>query len=49
VVDLGPEGGSGGGELVAEGSPDHVATVERSWTGRFLRAMPALAGPAASR
>ena len=40
VVDLGPEGGSGGGELVAEGSPDHVATVARSWTGRFLRAMP---------
>jgi excinuclease ABC subunit A len=40
VVDLGPEGGSGGGELVAEGPPEHVATVERSWTGRFLRAMP---------
>ncbi len=40
VVDLGPEGGSAGGELVAEGPPEHVATVERSWTGRFLRAMP---------
>jgi excinuclease ABC subunit A len=50
VVDLGPEGGSGGGELVAEGSPEHVATVERSWTGRFLRAMPVpVAGPATSR
>jgi len=36
VIDLGPEGGSGGGRVVAEGSPEHVATVPASYTGRFL-------------
>jgi excinuclease ABC subunit A len=42
VIDMGPEGGSGGGTVVAEGSPEHVATVEASHTGRFLA--PILAG-----
>ncbi|MEJ7799866.1 MAG: excinuclease ABC subunit UvrA [Ilumatobacter sp.] len=37
VIDLGPEGGNGGGTIVAEGTPEHVATVEASHTGRFLR------------
>ncbi len=37
VIDLGPEGGSGGGTLVAEGTPEDVARVEASHTGRFLR------------
>ena len=36
IVDLGPEGGSGGGRVVAEGTPEHVATLEHSHTGRFL-------------
>jgi excinuclease ABC subunit A len=36
VIDLGPEGGSGGGTVVAEGSPEHIATVRASHTGRFL-------------
>ena len=36
VVDMGPEGGSGGGQVVAEGTPEHVATVPASHTGRFL-------------
>ena len=36
VIDLGPEGGSGGGLVVAEGTPEHVATVPASHTGRFL-------------
>jgi excinuclease ABC subunit A len=36
VIDLGPEGGSGGGTVVAEGSPEHIATVPASHTGRFL-------------
>jgi excinuclease ABC subunit A len=36
VIDLGPEGGSGGGELVASGTPEQVAKVKRSHTGRFL-------------
>jgi excinuclease ABC subunit A len=38
VVDLGPEGGAGGGELVAWGTPEEVARVERSRTASFLRA-----------
>ena len=37
IIDLGPEGGSGGGHLVAEGTPEQVAKVEASHTGRFLR------------
>src|SRR5699024_3476380 len=36
VLDLGPEGGSGGGTLVAEGTPEHVANVAESHTGAFL-------------
>jgi len=36
VVDMGPEGGAGGGTVVAEGTPEHVAAVEASHTGRFL-------------
>jgi excinuclease ABC subunit A len=37
VLDLGPEGGPAGGEIVAEGSPEQVAGVARSFTGQFLR------------
>ncbi len=37
VIDMGPEGGSGGGTVVACGTPEHVAGVESSYTGRFLR------------
>ncbi|KJK49896.1 excinuclease ABC subunit A [Lentzea aerocolonigenes] len=36
VVDMGPEGGSGGGMVVAEGTPEQVAEVEKSYTGQFL-------------
>jgi excinuclease ABC subunit A len=36
IVDLGPEGGSGGGLVIAEGSPEHVAKVPESHTGRYL-------------
>jgi len=36
VIDIGPEGGDAGGELVASGSPEHVATVKASHTGRYL-------------
>jgi excinuclease ABC subunit A len=36
IIDLGPEGGTGGGTVVAEGSPEHVATVDGSHTGQFL-------------
>ncbi|GAY09538.1 excinuclease ABC subunit UvrA [Pseudonocardia sp. N23] len=37
VIDMGPEGGSGGGTVLAEGTPEEVAAVEASYTGRFLR------------
>jgi excinuclease ABC subunit A len=37
IIDLGPEGGEAGGELVVAGPPDKVAACERSYTGRFLR------------
>ena len=36
VVDLGPEGGAGGGSIVAEGTPEQVAKVSESYTGQFL-------------
>ena len=39
VIDLGPEGGIGGGTVVAEGSPEDVATVDASHTGRYLSKM----------
>ncbi|MDB3966896.1 excinuclease ABC subunit UvrA, partial [Porticoccaceae bacterium] len=37
IVDLGPEGGSGGGEIVAQGTPEEVALVKGSHTGHFLK------------
>ncbi len=37
LIDLGPEGGSGGGEIVAVGTPEEVAKVETSYTGKFLK------------
>lgn len=39
VVDLGPEGGIRGGTVVATGTPEHIATVKKSWTGKYLREM----------
>ena len=39
VIDLGPEGGAGGGRIVAEGTPETVAQAEGSHTGRYLRRM----------
>ncbi len=43
VVDLGPEGGGGGGRVIAQGTPEQVAATPASFTGRFLKAM--LEGP----
>jgi excinuclease ABC subunit A len=37
VIDLGPEGGEGGGEIIATGTPEAIAANERSHTGRYLR------------
>jgi excinuclease ABC subunit A len=49
LVDMGPEGGSGGGTVVAEGPPEHVATVEASHTGAFLREILGLDAPAPAK
>ncbi|MDE6176945.1 MAG: excinuclease ABC subunit A, partial [Paramuribaculum sp.] len=38
VIDIGPEGGEAGGNIVAEGTPEEIASCERSHTGRYLRA-----------
>ena len=37
IIDLGPEGGDGGGEIVATGTPEDIAAVKRSYTGQFLK------------
>jgi excinuclease ABC subunit A len=47
IVDLGPGGGDQGGTLVAEGTPDEIARLEASWTGRFLARALAPARPSA--
>ena len=39
VLDLGPDGGDGGGEIVATGTPEEVALDNRSYTGQFLKRM----------
>jgi len=39
IIDLGPEGGKKGGEIVAEGTPEQVAKVKNSYTGQFLKGM----------
>ena len=38
IIDLGPEGGDAGGEIVAEGPPEELAKIRRSYTGQFLKA-----------
>jgi len=37
IIDLGPEGGSGGGEIVAEGTPESIIKCEKSYTGKYLK------------
>jgi excinuclease ABC subunit A len=37
IIDLGPEGGSGGGTVITTGTPEEVAMVEGSYTGEFLK------------
>ena len=39
VIDIGPEGGDGGGEIVAEGTPEQIILEERSYTGKFLKGL----------
>ena len=45
VIDLGPEGGAGGGHVVAEGTPETVAGIAESHTGRYLRLLLDRAAP----
>jgi excinuclease ABC subunit A len=45
IVDLGPEGGDAGGQIVAEGSPEQIAAAAASYTGAFLRRLLAAPGP----
>jgi excinuclease ABC subunit A len=45
IIDLGPEGGDGGGEIVAAGPPEEVAKEKRSYTGAFLKPVLARGGP----
>jgi excinuclease ABC subunit A len=47
IIDLGPEGGIGGGEVIAQGTPEAVAMIEHSYTGRYLRPYLHLSEPAA--
>ena len=37
IIDLGPEGGDGGGEIIAEGTPEMISTIKGSYTGKFLK------------
>lgn len=37
VIDLGPDGGDAGGTIVAQGTPEHVATSKHSYTGKYLK------------
>ena len=39
IIDLGPEGGDGGGMVIAQGTPEEVAQVEESYTGQYLKKM----------
>ena len=39
IIDLGPEGGKGGGTVVATGTPEEVAKVKKSYTGQYLKKM----------
>jgi len=39
IIDIGPEGGDGGGTIVGTGTPEDIAKIKGSWTGRFLKPM----------
>jgi excinuclease ABC subunit A len=46
IIDLGPEGGGGGGQIVVEGTPDEIAACPASYTGKYLRpVLDAESGP----
>ena len=37
IIDMGPEGGAGGGQIIAEGTPEKIAANAKSWTGKYLK------------
>ena len=37
IIDMGPEGGAGGGTVVAQGTPEEICEVEKSYTGQYLK------------
>ena len=39
IIDMGPEGGNGGGRVIAEGTPEEVTKVEESFTGAYLKSL----------
>jgi len=39
IIDLGPEGGDGGGQVIATGTPEEIAAIEASYTGEYLRSV----------
>ena len=39
IIDMGPEGGDGGGTVIAKGTPEEVAKVKQSYTGHFIKKM----------
>ena len=45
IIDLGPEGGDGGGRVVAQGMPEQIAGIKVSHTGRVLKDFPVERGP----
>ncbi len=49
IVDMGPEGGAGGGTIVAEGTPEDIAAVPESYTGKFLAETLGVPAPASER
>jgi excinuclease ABC subunit A len=49
IIDMGPEGGSGGGTVIAEGTPEQVAGNTASYTGQFLKTLVTPEEPAAPK
>jgi excinuclease ABC subunit A len=49
IIDLGPEGGDGGGQIIATGTPEDVAATKGSFTGEFLKQMLVPPGGAARK
>jgi excinuclease ABC subunit A len=39
IIDMGPEGGQGGGTIVAQGTPEQIAKIKDSFTGQYLKTM----------